>query len=175
MVNAFTSETPQFIYAPACVWILVANCLEGSSCEATSVAGELLVALGKHMSLPNGFPKGCETHETPANENTMKQQGHWQLMLIVLFRSRLFATKKKKRDYSKSNPWSQFPAVVIQRVLAGWKRTLSLTGFLVSYLVVWAGRRWRPLVSCGLRRLRVSWTLLVYQMLQTAFHGLSHV
>lgn len=28
-----------------------------------------------------------------------------------------------------------------------------------------AGRRWRPLVSCGLRLLRVSWTLLVYQML----------
>lgn len=96
MVNAFTSETPQFICATACVWILAANCLEGSSCEATSVAGELLVALGKHMSLPNGFPKGCETHETPANENTMKQQGHWQLMLIVLFRSRLFAKKKRE-------------------------------------------------------------------------------
>lgn len=54
---------------------LAANCREGSSCEATSVAGELLVAVGKHMSLPNGFPKGCGTHETPAKENTMKQQG----------------------------------------------------------------------------------------------------
>lgn len=68
-------DSLQLIYAPASVWNSAANCREGSSCEATSVAGELLVAVGKHMSLPNGFPKGCGTHETPAKENTMKQQG----------------------------------------------------------------------------------------------------
>lgn len=54
-------------------WRLIA--VKAAAARATSVAGELLVAVGKHMSLPNGFPKGCGAHETPAKENTMKQQG----------------------------------------------------------------------------------------------------
>lgn len=145
---AFLSDTLQLIYAPASVWNLATNCREGSSCEATSVAGELLVAVGKHMSLPNGFPKGCGTHETPAKENTMKQQG---LLAADVDRTvpPEIVCKKKRRKKRKNNvslrikiqSWSQFPAVVIQRVLAGRKRMLSLTGFMVL------GGRSKKLVS----------------------------
>lgn len=100
-----------------------------------------------------------------------------QLMLIVLFRLRLFAKKKKENVCLriKIRSWSQFPAVVIHRVSPWRKGMLSLTGFfgfgwkqqeagvtplaLVSYLLLRAGRRWHPFWFHA-RLLRASWMLL---------------
>lgn len=80
------------------VWNLAPNCREGSSCEATSVAGELLVALCKHMSLPHGFQRMWNTWD-PGKWKHNETTGLSQLMLIILFRMRLFArTTPSVRD-----------------------------------------------------------------------------
>lgn len=57
-------------------WTCGVNCLGGSSCEATRVAGELSVALSKHMSLPHGFvllPKDVTEMSLNETQTTMKR------------------------------------------------------------------------------------------------------
>lgn len=55
------------------------------------------------MSLPNGFPKGCGTHETPAQENTMKQQGALAADVDRTVPLEIVCKKKKKSVSENQN------------------------------------------------------------------------